>query len=207
MGSAFWAVAGALLALVVLTVTLAVRLRGERRRGRAERAELAGRLDELRAEVRALAAKRQSARDRDRDRRAGGGAGASEYLITRLGADLDYQDADYQDPGNDDPDRDDGPGEGRLVSNRVLLSATFGEPLVKALAFGHGLRRAASPESRNRIGFEVRREVRRSRKVRRREMREAWRSMRADQAGSASRTGDQAGTGSPPARPSAGDAA
>jgi hypothetical protein len=48
-----------------------------------------------------------------------------------------------------------------------VLSATLGEPLVKAAAFGHGVRRALSAESRNRIWFEMRREVRASRRRRR----------------------------------------
>ncbi len=50
------------------------------------------------------------------------------------------------------------------VQDRVVLSATVGEPLVKAVAFGHGLRRALSAEARNKIWFEMRREVRRARK-------------------------------------------
>jgi hypothetical protein len=65
------------------------------------------------------------------------------------------------------------------VPDRVVLSAAVGEPLVKAVALGHGVRRALSAESRNRIWFEVRREVRRSRKQRRREMKDAWRRMQA----------------------------
>lgn len=67
------------------------------------------------------------------------------------------------------------------VSDRVVLSATLGEPLVKVIALGHGLRRALSPASRNRIRFEVRQEVRRTRRVRRAEMREAWRAMKAQE--------------------------
>ena len=67
------------------------------------------------------------------------------------------------------------------VPDRVVLSATVGEPLVKVVAFGHGLRRALSAESRNRIWFEVRREVRRARKQRRREMKEAWRRAQAEE--------------------------
>ena len=67
------------------------------------------------------------------------------------------------------------------MPDRVVLSATVGEPLVKVVSFGHGLRRALSPESRNRIWFEVRREVRRARKQRRREMKEAWRRMQAEE--------------------------
>jgi hypothetical protein len=66
------------------------------------------------------------------------------------------------------------------VPDRVVLSATVGEPLVKALAFGHGVRRALSAEARNRIWFEVRREVRRARKQRRRETKEAWRRSQAE---------------------------
>jgi len=67
------------------------------------------------------------------------------------------------------------------VPDRVVLSATVGEPLVKVVSFGHGMRRALSPESRNRIWFEMRREVRRARKQRRREMKEAWRRMQAEE--------------------------
>src|SRR3954454_8770606 len=56
------------------------------------------------------------------------------------------------------------------VSDRLVVGATPGEPLVKVAAFSHGVRRALSPESRNRIWFEMRREVRASRR-RRRELR------------------------------------
>lgn len=66
------------------------------------------------------------------------------------------------------------------VADRVVLSATVGEPLVKVVALSHGLRRALSAESRNRIWFEMRREVRRARKQRRREMKDAWRRMQAE---------------------------
>lgn len=67
------------------------------------------------------------------------------------------------------------------VSDRVVLSASVGEPLVKVVAFGHGVRRALSAESRNRIWFEMRREVRRARKQRRREMKDAWRRVQAEE--------------------------
>lgn len=68
------------------------------------------------------------------------------------------------------------------VPDRLVLSATLGEPLLRAAALAHGLRRALSPESRNRILFEMRREVRRARKQRRQEMRQAWRKARAQDA-------------------------
>jgi hypothetical protein len=67
------------------------------------------------------------------------------------------------------------------VPDRVVLSATLGAPLVKAAALGHGVRRALSAESRNRIWFEVRREVRASRRRRRREDRALLREARAAQ--------------------------
>ncbi|HET6154167.1 MAG TPA: hypothetical protein VFE15_14555 [Marmoricola sp.] len=67
------------------------------------------------------------------------------------------------------------------VPDRLVLSATVGAPLVKVAAFGHGVRRALSPESRNRIWFEMRREVRTARKRRRRQVREHLRQVRADE--------------------------
>jgi hypothetical protein len=53
------------------------------------------------------------------------------------------------------------------VPDRLVLSATLGEPLIKVAAFSHGVRRALSAESRNRIWFEMRRETRASRRRRR----------------------------------------
>ncbi len=74
----------------------------------------------------------------------------AEYLITTAGS-----------PGDD--------AKGLpAVPDRAVLSVTLGEPLVKAMAFGYGVRKALSPESRNRITFEMRREVKRARKERRR---------------------------------------
>ena len=55
----------------------------------------------------------------------------------------------------------------------------LGESLVTIASFGYGVRRALSAENRNRIGFEMRREVRRARKQRRRDLREAKRHLRA----------------------------
>jgi hypothetical protein len=67
------------------------------------------------------------------------------------------------------------------LSSRQFVSVAVGESLVTLVSFGHGVRRALSAENRNRIGFEVRREVRRSRKERRREVKEARRHLRAAQ--------------------------
>lgn len=78
------------------------------------------------------------------------------------------------------------------VSDRLVLSATLGEPLVKAAALTHGVRRALSAESRNRIWFEMRREVRRSRKQRRRDMKDAYRREQAEQRAADRLDGDAA---------------
>jgi hypothetical protein len=66
-----------------------------------------------------------------------------------------------------------------VVPDRIGLSATLGEPLVKAAAFTHGLRRALSSRSRNRIWFEMRREVRASRRRRRQLRKQLERDHRA----------------------------
>jgi hypothetical protein len=69
--------------------------------------------------------------------------------------------------------------ERSVVPDRVVLSATLGEPLVKVAAFTHGIRRALSAESRNRIWFEMRREVRAARRRRRRLVKDYLRETRA----------------------------
>jgi hypothetical protein len=68
------------------------------------------------------------------------------------------------------------------ITTAAFASLALGESLVKAVAFGYGVRRALSPENRNRIAFEMRREVRRSRKQRRRELKQARRQVREDAA-------------------------
>jgi hypothetical protein len=70
-----------------------------------------------------------------------------------------------------------------LVPDRVVLTMTLGEPLVKVAAFSHGVRRALSAESRNRIWFEMRREVRAARRRRRRLVKDYLRETRARERG------------------------
>jgi hypothetical protein len=71
------------------------------------------------------------------------------------------------------------PPQADRVPDRLVLSATLGEPLVKIVAFSHGIRRALSPAARNRIRFEMRQEVRAARKRRRRLVKEYLRDTRA----------------------------
>jgi hypothetical protein len=147
-------VAVAVVALLA-TLVLGVLLVRERRRNDAALAALfAGQAD-----LRRLLEERQPA------------GPAAAPAVTRPVAEFVITDA-----GEARPDVDDRP-----VSDRIVLSATLGEPLVKAAAFTFGVRRALSAESRNRIRFAMRREVRRARKQRKQEMRAAWRRMRAEE--------------------------
>ncbi|MGH3413484.1 MAG: hypothetical protein ACRDPH_10440 [Marmoricola sp.] len=65
------------------------------------------------------------------------------------------------------------------VPGRVVFAAAWGEPLLRAVALGHGVRHALSPRVRNRIWFEMKREVRAARKQRKREVRAHLRDLRA----------------------------
>lgn len=53
-----------------------------------------------------------------------------------------------------------------VPSTAQVVDATLGRPIVRAVALGHGLRRALRPDSRDRIAALVRREFRRRRKLR-----------------------------------------
>lgn len=148
-------VAGACATLLI--VALALWIQGRRRT--SERADLEGMLlaaqreaDALRVRLDELIAVTRSP-----------GAVPAEYVITDLG------EVRAVEPVVD-------PVE---VPDRLVLTATLGVPLVKAASFGHGLRRALSPEARNRIWFQMRREVRAARKRRRRLTREYLRDLRA----------------------------
>ncbi len=68
------------------------------------------------------------------------------------------------------------------VSAGQFASVALGESLVRVVSLGHGVRRALSAENRNRIRFEMRREVKRSRRQRRRDVKEARRQLRTDPA-------------------------
>ena len=59
-----------------------------------------------------------------------------------------------------------------------FASVAAGESLVRVLSFGYGVRRALSAENRNRIRFEMRREVKSARRQRRRDLKEAKRHLR-----------------------------
>ena len=115
-------------------------------------------------------AQRPSRHHGDLPARAGFETGASapsstseerDYVITRLGSE-----AEVEQPA---PTM-----EARLFADVVLR-----ESVVKAASWAHGVRTGLSPANRNRIWFEMRREVRRARKDRKAEEREAIREWRA----------------------------
>jgi hypothetical protein len=148
MNPALWAAFGgtAVLFLVLSGVVLGALLGARRLRAREQQV-----LDSARADVEALRAQVEelSAALAVNQGAAAVVPPAVEYVITTAGGEA-------------------GRGDLPQVPDRAVLSVTLGEPLVKLAAFGYGLRKALSAESRNRIAFEMRREVKRTRKERRR---------------------------------------
>lgn len=142
--------AAAMLLLVVAVLT-ATRRRRSRHDLEAMLAAAQRESDLLRARLEELTA-RESDRRPERSTTQAEVEDRADFVITHVGE----RDADGATP----PD-------GVAVPDRLVLSATLGEPLVKVAALSHGVRRALSAESRNRIWFEMRREVRASRRRRR----------------------------------------
>jgi hypothetical protein len=95
-------------------------------------------------------------------------AATTEYVITRVG-----------EPG---ADAENDPTEPvPTVPAPVFADLLLKETVVQTASLFHGLRRALAPETRNRIRFQMRQEVKRSRKQRRAEIREARREWAARQ--------------------------
>ncbi|MGN6574092.1 MAG: hypothetical protein ACTHKG_00255 [Nocardioides sp.] len=145
---------------VLLVVLLAVVLRSARSRrrledqlaaSREELVEVRCRLDRLAQQVEPLPDVRRPVADQQ------------EYVITTA--------------GEPEPATEAGPPP--PVSGREFASLALGESLVRLVSYGYGVKRALSAENRNRIAFEVKREVRRSRKQRRREEKRARQYLRS----------------------------
>jgi hypothetical protein len=86
-----------------------------------------------------------------------------EYTITDIGR---THDADEPPP---------------TIDRALFADLVLRETVVRAASLAHGVRRALAPETRNRIRFEVKREVRRSRKQRKADLREARRDWESRQ--------------------------
>jgi hypothetical protein len=93
---------------------------------------------------------------------AGDGDQPEPYVITRLGEHGVEADAAHMEP-------------------RTFVDILAKESLVKSAGLAHGLRRALDPATRHRIRFEMRREVKRSKRDRKAEMKQAWREYQARQ--------------------------
>lgn len=142
----------------VTAVVALVALRRATRAAARDSAALQERLDALEARLRTPAAAAPARAEQEAEQ---------EYVITHLG----------------EPD----------VSPEVLLpapvsltapafaDAVLRETVVQTASLLHGVRRALAPQTRHRIRFEMRREVKRSRKARKAEVREALREYRARQ--------------------------
>ena len=153
------AVTAVALALVVgVAAVLAVTVRDRRR--------LRTQLEAARADLDALRSRVELMGGADGRRRPRPPAGrASEHVITSL----------------HEPTASAAPvpaSEVEPLTAGRFVSVALGESLVRLLSLGYGVRRAASAENRNRIRFEMRRELRRSRKQRRRDLKAARRTRR-----------------------------
>ncbi|MEU0314670.1 hypothetical protein [Nocardioides sp. NPDC006273] len=155
-----------LLALIVVLLALRARRSARRRVAEAEASEA-----ELRERLEALERRMTRPESTSRRQRREERAAEKEYVITSLGEDAD----------------DDGESaEVEQVARRTLTApafadAVFRETVVHSAALVHGVRRALSPEVRFKIRYEMHREVKRARKDRKSEMREALREYRARQ--------------------------
>lgn len=91
----------------------------------------------------------------------------SPYVITAL------------DETEAEPRPDGGPVVTARIDGPMFADIVARETVIKAAGLAHGLRRALSAETRNRIRFEMKREVKRSRKQRRSDMKAALREFQA----------------------------
>jgi hypothetical protein len=147
-------VPAALALVVVLALALLTVLLRDRSRVRAELAATHAEAAELRSRIDALALQIAAHRREP-----------EEFVITHLGE------------GDPEPDLEVSlPGDGR-IDGKLFADLVLRETVVKAAALGHGVRRAMAPESRNRIRFEIKREVKRSRRARRAEAKQVRREM------------------------------
>jgi hypothetical protein len=160
-------------AVAVVVAIGAVALRASRR----ERRRLAAQVESAHADVEALRARvEELSRALSTSTSEVTGPAAREFVITSLpdgtlrGTPVAADDEPAATTTTTTP-----------LSAGQFASVALGESLVRVLSLGYGVRRALTAENRNRIRFEMRREVKRSRRQRRRDLKEAKRHLRADQ--------------------------
>lgn len=152
--------ASGVLVLLLLVVLLAL---GGRRRARRRLEEAEAREAELRERLETLEKRLAPPEPVGRRRRGD----EKEYVITSLGEDGEPVEVE--------------PVVRRTLTAPAFADAVFRETVVHSAALVHGVRRALSPEVRFKIRYEMHREVKRARKDRKSEMREALREYRERQ--------------------------
>jgi hypothetical protein len=153
-----WIVPAAAGALALVALVLAVALLRARSRTARVLAQAQADTAVLRDEVAAL--------ERRLDRPAT--RPEASFVITDLGQEAVPEPADAEQPR-------------ATISSALFADLVLRETVVKAASLAHGVRRALDPETRNRIRFEMKREVKRARKQRRVDTREARREWEARQ--------------------------
>jgi hypothetical protein len=150
--------AAVLVALLVVTMRTRTSLRDTEAEVRALRA----RVDELEGRPAARAADVAGATEANRAR----GPVPAEFVITDLGRD------------RRDPHPQEQPAH---LEPPAFADIVLKETVVKAASLAHGVRRGLSPATRHRIRFEMKQEVRRSRKQRRTDRKAVQRDTHARQ--------------------------
>jgi hypothetical protein len=154
MDLAIWLAVGGLALLCLVTLAAVVVLRRSwARAGARERAASDDRFAELDAQLAAL-------RPAQAEPPTVGTERPSEFVITELGIAPQLREAPTTAP--------DGP---------AFVDIVLRESVVKAASLAHGVRRGLTPASRNRIRFEMKQEVRRSRRQRRSDLKQARRDL------------------------------
>ncbi len=107
---------------------------------------------------------------------------ASGYVITRLGD----EPPEVEERASASVSR---PVDRSVVDAPLFADLVLRESVVQAASWAAGLRRAVAPETRHRVRLEMRRDVKRSRKQRRSDLRAARRDWEARQRAAADDTG------------------
>jgi hypothetical protein len=154
-----WTVVSALAVVLLLAGALVLATVRGRRRAARDRAEAEGEAAALRAQVAEIERRLDSALASP----VAGRPEDTDFVITRVG----------------EPAAPEAPVP--AVAAPLFADLVLRESVVQAASLAAGLRRALAPETRHRIRFEMRREVKRSRKQRRADLKEARREWEARQ--------------------------
>ncbi len=153
---AVWLAVGGLAVLCAALLVVTVRGRRswvrERNATRAEVADLRARLEDL-----------------EHERPAPVAVNEAEFVITGLAA---------EQPG---PEPVPAATPAAPIDGAAFADTVLRETVVKAASLAHGVRRGLAPATRNRIRFEMKQEVRRARRQRRADLKQAQRDLHARQ--------------------------